>query len=42
MRAAGSEEYPDPMPPENIESRDFISNNRVATTLTVDLARQAA
>jgi len=37
-----SGEYADPMPPENIESRDFISHNRVRTTLSEDLARVEA
>lgn len=35
-------EYAPPTPPERIESKHYISNNRVATTLMPDRAREEA
>jgi hypothetical protein len=35
-------EYADPMPPESVEGRKFVSNNRVDTDLTEEMGREQA
>lgn len=42
MREVESGEYADPVGPQIIEGREFISNNRIDTDLTEDMAREAA
>jgi hypothetical protein len=42
LRDTETGEYADAMPPERMESRDFISNNRVATMYTQENARADA
>jgi hypothetical protein len=42
MRNEETGEYAPPTPPERIERKNFVSNNRIATALTPDRAREEA
>jgi hypothetical protein len=42
LRNEETGEYAPPTPPERIESKNYVSNNRVATMLTPDMAREEA
>lgn len=42
LREVETGEYADPAPPELLEGREFVSNNRIDTDLTEEIGREAA